>query len=70
MEPSPFKQAIKEHLVLREKNTALEAAMPLARYRSEEIAANHSIFKSETDAVSEETQRARDRSGRPTRGWS
>lgn len=55
MEPSPFKQAIKEHLVLREKNSVLEAEMPLARYRNDEIAANHAMFKSEAEAVSEET---------------
>ena len=55
MEPSPFKQAIKEHLVLREQNRVLEAEMPLARYRSEEILANHAVFKSEADAVHEET---------------
>ena len=55
MELSPFKQAIKEHLVLRAQNTVLEVEMPLARYRSEEISANHAVFKSEADAVQEET---------------
>ena len=55
MEPSPFKQAIKEHLVLRAQNSVLDAEMPLARYRSEEIVANHAVFKSEAEAVREET---------------
>ncbi len=55
MEPFPFKQAIKEHLVLREQNRVLEAEMPLDRYRSEESTPNHALFKSEAEAVSEET---------------
>ena len=56
MELSPFKQAIKEHLVLRAQNTVLEAEMPLSRYRSEEMSANHAVFKSEAEAVREETR--------------
>jgi hypothetical protein len=40
MEPSPFKQAIQEHLKLQDRNRPLEAVMPLARYRSTESEAD------------------------------
>ena len=53
MEPSPFKQAIQEHLMLRKKNRLLEAEMPLARYRSTEAVGNHAMFKSESDVARE-----------------
>jgi hypothetical protein len=54
VEPSPFKQAIREHLVLREQNKTLEERMPLARYISETTLTNESVFSSEADAVREE----------------
>jgi hypothetical protein len=53
---SSFDSVINEHLELRRRNAALEAKLPLDRYRSEEATSNHSLFRPEADALLEETQ--------------
>ena len=52
---SSFDSAINDHLELRRRNAALEARLPLDRYRSEETS-NHSLFRPEAEARLEETQ--------------
>jgi hypothetical protein len=51
----PFEQAIQEHLELQRRNAALEASMPLDRYRAAEALDNNGLFKSESEALMEET---------------
>ena len=51
----PFEQAIQEHLELQRRNAALEATMPLDRYRVAEALDGHGLFKSESEARMEET---------------
>ena len=52
---SAFEEAIKEHLELSRRNSALEERLPLDRYRSEETS-NHSLFRPEAEARLEDTQ--------------
>jgi hypothetical protein len=51
--PSLFAQVIRDHLDLKERNSALE--MPLDRYRSDDPFENHPLFKTEEQARLEET---------------
>jgi hypothetical protein len=50
----PFDQAIQEHLDLQRRNAALEATMPLDRYRVDDPLDRHGLFKSESEARLEE----------------
>jgi hypothetical protein len=52
---SLFSQIIQDHLRLKEQNAALESAMPLRRYKSEDPFENHPLFKTEEQARLEET---------------
>ena len=52
---SPFAQAIRDHLDLKQRNSDLEDAMPLDGYASEDPFLNHPLFKSEEQARIEET---------------
>jgi hypothetical protein len=53
--PSLFAQVIQEHLALKERNAALEAELPLERYKTEDPFENHPLFKTEEQARLEET---------------
>ena len=52
---SVFAQAIRDHLALKSRNTALEDEMPLDRYLDDDPLDNHPLFKSEEQARIEET---------------
>ena len=53
--PSMFAQVIQDHLDLKQRNAALETAMPLERYRAADPFDNHPLFKTEEQARLEET---------------
>jgi hypothetical protein len=53
--PSLFAQVIKDHLELKERNSNLDRAMPIDRYRSDDPFDNHPLFKTEEQARLEET---------------
>ena len=50
-----FAQVIKDHLDLKRRNAELEADMPLDQYRSDDPFGNHPLFKTEEQALLEET---------------
>jgi len=52
---SLFTRAIQEHLQLKERNSRLEASMPLGRYKDDDPFHNHPLFKTEEQARLEET---------------
>jgi hypothetical protein len=53
--PSYFAQVIRDHLELKERNSALDARMPIERYKNEDPFENHPLFKTEEQARIEET---------------
>ena len=53
--PSLFAQVIKDHLDLKERNSQLDARMPIDRYRNDDPFHNHPLFKTEEQARIEET---------------
>ncbi|MBV8258218.1 MAG: hypothetical protein JO073_10425, partial [Actinobacteria bacterium] len=53
--PSLFAQVIREHLELKERNSQLDDAMPIDRYRNADPFENHPLFKTEEQARIEET---------------
>ena len=53
--PSPFAQAIQEHLELKQRNAALQTELPLENYKSVDPFQNHPLFKTEEQARLEET---------------
>ena len=53
--PSLFSQVIQDHLELKRRNSELEPAMPLGRYKSDDPFENHPLFKTEEQARLEET---------------
>jgi hypothetical protein len=53
--PSFFAQVIQDHLELKRRNAELEPQMPLERYRTEDPFDNHPLFKTEEQALLEET---------------
>ena len=53
--PSLFAQVIQDHLELRQRNSRLDTAMPLERYKIEDPFDNHPLFKTEEQARLEET---------------
>jgi len=50
-----FAQVIQDHLELKEKNSGLESAKPLERYKTQDPFENHPLFKTEEQARLEET---------------
>ena len=52
---SLFAQVIQDHLELKQKNSELEADLPLDRYKNEDPFQNHPLFKTEEQARIEET---------------
>ena len=53
--PSLFDDVIQDHLELKRRNSDLEPAMPLNRYKSADPFHNHPLFKTEEQARIEET---------------
>jgi len=53
--PSYFAQVIRDHLELKERNSSLDAQMPIERYKHEDPFDNHPLFKTEEQARIEET---------------
>ena len=53
--PSYFAQVIRDHLELKERNSSLDAQMPIERYKHEDPFENHPLFKTEEQARIEET---------------
>jgi hypothetical protein len=53
--PSYFAQVIKDHLELKERNSALDPHMPIERYKNDDPFDNHPLFKTEEQARIEET---------------
>ena len=54
--PFYFAQVIQDHLALKRRNSELERAMPLDRYKGGDPFDNHPLFKTEEQARHEETQ--------------
>jgi hypothetical protein len=52
---STFARVIEEHLELKRRNSQLDRAMPLDRYRVEDPFENHPLFKTEEQARIEDT---------------
>jgi hypothetical protein len=53
--PTLFSAVIQEHLELKQRNAELEPAMPLDRYQTEDPFENHPLFKTEEQALIEDT---------------
>ena len=67
--PSLFAKVIEDHLHLKEKNSRLEDAMPLRRYKSDDPFDNHPLFKTEEQARIEETMDGDVRAVEPVLAW-
>ena len=52
---SLFSQVIQDHLALKERNSELDDALPLERYKNEDPFDNHPLFKTEEQARIEDT---------------
>ena len=50
-----FARVIEDHLDLKRRNADLDADMPLSRYRVEDPFENHPLFKTEEQALIEDT---------------
>jgi hypothetical protein len=59
--PSLFANVIQDHLELKRKNAGLDDQMPLERYRIEDPFENHPLFKTEEQALIEETMDGEER---------
>jgi hypothetical protein len=53
--PTLFSQVIQDHLELKERNSELNAELPLDRYKNEDPFDNHPLFKTEEQARIEDT---------------
>jgi hypothetical protein len=53
--PTLFTAVIEEHLELKRRNAELEPSMPLGRYQTEDPFENHPLFKTEEQALIEDT---------------
>jgi hypothetical protein len=53
--PTLFSAVIEDHLELKRRNADLEPAMPIGRYQSEDPFQNHPLFKTEEQALIEDT---------------
>src|SRR2546421_8202304 len=52
---SLFSQVIQDHLALKERNSELDHELPLDRYKNEDPFDNHPLFKTEEQALIEDT---------------
>ena len=50
-----FSQVIEDHVELKRRNSAIEGALPIDRYRNGDPFENHPLFKTEEQARIEET---------------
>lgn len=55
VETSLFSQIIDEHLELKRRNSELETALPIERYKAGDPFENHPLFKTEEQARIEDT---------------
>jgi hypothetical protein len=55
VDTSLFSQVIKDHLELKERNSELDNALPLDRYKNDDPFENHPLFKTEEQARIEDT---------------
>jgi hypothetical protein len=55
VDTSLFSQVIKDHLELKERNSDLDNALPLDRYKNDDPFENHPLFKTEEQARIEDT---------------
>jgi hypothetical protein len=53
--PTLFTAVIQEHLDLKRRNAELEKSMPLGHYQTEDPFENHPLFKTEEQALIEDT---------------
>jgi hypothetical protein len=53
--PTLFSAVIEDHLELKRRNADLEPAMPIGRYQTEDPFENHPLFKTEEQALIEDT---------------
>jgi hypothetical protein len=53
--PTLFSAVIEDHLELKRRNAELEPAMPIGRYQTEDPFENHPLFKTEEQALIEDT---------------
>jgi hypothetical protein len=53
--PTLFSAVIQDHLELKRRNAELEPAMPIGRYQTEDPFENHPLFKTEEQALIEDT---------------
>ena len=53
--PTLFTAVIEEHLELKRRNAELENSMPLGHYETEDPFENHPLFKTEQQALIEDT---------------
>jgi hypothetical protein len=53
--PSLFTVVIEDHLELKRRNAELEMTMPIGRYQTEDPFENHPLFKTEEQALIEDT---------------
>jgi hypothetical protein len=61
-----FGQAIKAHMELKERNSRLEAEMPLDSYRAEHVLGNQALFSSEADGQLVDTSSETEQDVRPS----
>ena len=60
-----FGQAIKAHMELKERNSRLEAEMPLDSYRAEHLLGSQAEFSSEADGPLVDTSSETEQDARP-----
>jgi hypothetical protein len=53
--PTLFSAVIQDHLDLKRRNAELEPAMPIGRYQTVDPFENHPLFKTEEQALIEDT---------------
>jgi hypothetical protein len=53
--PTLFTAVIQDHLDLKRRNAELETTMPIGRYQTEDPFENHPLFKTEEQALIEDT---------------
>ncbi len=55
-----FARVIEDHLELKRRNSSLDGAMPIGRYRVDDPFENHPLFKTEEQARLEDTMSGED----------
>jgi hypothetical protein len=53
--PTLFTAVIRDHLDLKRRNADLETTMPIGRYQTQDPFENHPLFKTEEQALIEDT---------------